>query len=71
MYGNLDHSNVYTSVGKMDIPVGLNDIVSPFTKSTNWHSFAGIVRNMWLSTLMPVMTMSMECLYTLDIIMIV
>jgi hypothetical protein len=26
----------------MDIPFGLNDTVSPFTNSTNWHSFAGL-----------------------------
>ena len=42
MYGNLDHSNLYASVGKMDIPFGLNDTLSPFTNSTNWHSFAGL-----------------------------
>ena len=42
MYGNLDKSNLYASVGKMDIPFGLNDTASPFTNSTNWHSFAGL-----------------------------
>jgi predicted porin len=26
----------------MDIPFGLNDTVSPFTNSTNWHSFSGL-----------------------------
>ena len=42
LYGNLENSNVYASIGKMDIPFGLNDTVSPFTNSTNWHSFAGL-----------------------------
>ena len=42
LYGNLADSNVYASLGKMDIPFGLNDTVSPFTNSTNWHSFAGL-----------------------------
>jgi len=42
MYGNLTDSNFYASVGKMDIPFGWNDTVSPFTNSTNWHSFAGL-----------------------------
>jgi hypothetical protein len=42
MWGNLDKSPFYGSLGKMDIPFGLNDTVSPFTNSTNWHSFAGL-----------------------------
>ena len=42
LYGNMAESNVYASLGKMDIPFGLNDTVSPFTNSTNWHSFAGL-----------------------------
>lgn len=42
MWGNLDKSPVYASLGKMDIPFGLNDTVSPFTNSTNWHAFAGL-----------------------------
>ncbi|MEZ5743246.1 MAG: hypothetical protein R3D89_05835 [Sphingomonadaceae bacterium] len=42
MYGNLDKSPAYALVGKMDIPFGLNDTVSPFTPSTNWHAFAGL-----------------------------
>ena len=42
LFGNLADSNMYASVGKMDIPFGLNDTVSPFTNSTNWHSFAGL-----------------------------
>jgi hypothetical protein len=42
MLGNLDKSPWYAAVGKMDIPFGLNDTVSPFTNSTVWHSFAGL-----------------------------
>lgn len=42
MYGNLADSNFYASIGKMDIPFGWNDTVSPFTNSTSWHSFAGL-----------------------------
>ncbi|WP_284123930.1 hypothetical protein [Parerythrobacter aestuarii] len=40
MWGNLDKSPVYALVGKMDVPFGLNDTVSPFTNSTNWHAFS-------------------------------
>lgn len=40
MWGNLDKSPVYGLVGKMDVPFGLNDTVSPFTNSTTWHAFA-------------------------------
>jgi len=42
LWGNLNKSPVYASLGKMDIPFGWNDTVSPFTNSTNWHSFAGL-----------------------------
>lgn len=42
MWGNLDESPLYAAVGKMDTPFGLNDTVSPFTNSTNWHAFAGL-----------------------------
>lgn len=42
MWGNLDKSPLYASIGKMDIPFGLNDTVSPFTNSSNWHAFAGL-----------------------------
>ena len=42
MYGDLDTLPVYALVGKMDVPFGLNDTVSPFTNSTNWHAFAGL-----------------------------
>jgi len=42
LWGNLEKTPFYGSLGKMDIPFGLNDTVSPFTNSTNWHSFAGL-----------------------------
>lgn len=42
LFGNLDNSPLYASIGKMDTPFGLNDTVSPFTNSTNWHAFAGL-----------------------------
>ena len=42
LYGDLTNSPFYASIGKMDIPFGLNDTVNPFTNSTNWHSFAGL-----------------------------
>ena len=40
--GDLDRWPVYAAIGKLDTPFGLNDTVSPFTNSTNWHSFAGL-----------------------------
>lgn len=42
LWGNLDRSPIYAAIGKMDTPFGLNDTVSPFTNSTNWHAFAGL-----------------------------
>ncbi|MDG2176889.1 MAG: hypothetical protein P8M72_12265 [Gammaproteobacteria bacterium] len=42
LWGNLDKTPWYGALGKMDIPFGWNDTVSPFTNSTNWHSFAGL-----------------------------
>jgi hypothetical protein len=42
LYGDLTSSPFYASIGKMDIPFGLNDTVNPFTNSTNWHSFSGL-----------------------------
>lgn len=40
MVGNLAKSPFYVAIGKMDVPFGLQDTVSPFTNSTNWHAFA-------------------------------
>ncbi|WP_082115722.1 hypothetical protein [Aurantiacibacter gangjinensis] len=42
MYGDLNDHPFYVAVGKMDTPFGLNDTVSPFTNSTNWHAFSGL-----------------------------
>jgi hypothetical protein len=42
LWGDLDQSPLYMSIGKMDIPFGWNDTVSPFTNSTSWYSFAGL-----------------------------
>ncbi len=40
MWGNLDKRPVYAVAGKIDVPFGLQDTVSPFTNSTSWHAFA-------------------------------
>lgn len=40
MWGNLKKSPLYVAAGKMDVPFGLQDTVSPFTNSSNWHAFA-------------------------------
>lgn len=42
LLGDLNASPWYGAIGKMDVPFGLNETVSPFTNSTNWHSFAGL-----------------------------
>ncbi|MBI1180780.1 MAG: hypothetical protein GC201_09495 [Alphaproteobacteria bacterium] len=42
LWGNLAKSPFYAAIGKMDVPFGVNDTVSPFTNSTNWHAFAGL-----------------------------
>jgi len=40
LFGDLDRTPFYASIGKMDVPFGLQDSVSPFTNSSNWHAFA-------------------------------
>lgn len=42
LFGNLDKSPLYASVGKMTTPFGLTDTVNPFTSSTVWHAFGGL-----------------------------
>ena len=42
LFGDLERTPWYAAIGKMDTPFGLNDTVSPFTNSTNWHAFAGL-----------------------------
>ena len=42
LFGNLDRSPVFASLGKMAVPFGLTDTVNPFTASTVWHAFGGL-----------------------------
>ena len=42
LFGNLDDSPLYASLGKMDVPFGLTDTVNPFTASTVWHAFGAL-----------------------------
>ena len=42
LFGNLDKSPYYLSLGKMAIPFGLTDTLNPFTASTVWHAFGGL-----------------------------
>ena len=42
LFGDLDRYPVYAALGKMDTPFGLQDTVSPFTNSSNWHAFSGL-----------------------------
>ena len=42
LFGDLDKSPFYASVGKMAVPFGLTDTVNPFSASTVWHVFGGL-----------------------------
>jgi len=42
LLGNPDRSPFYASLGKMTVPFGLTDTVSPFTASTVWHAFGAL-----------------------------
>ena len=42
LLGDLDRWPLYASLGKMAVPFGLTDTVSPFTASTVWHAFGGL-----------------------------
>jgi hypothetical protein len=42
LFGNLDESAFYASLGKMAVPFGLTDTVNPFSASTVWHVFGGL-----------------------------
>ena len=42
LFGDLDRSPLFASLGKMSIPFGLTDTVNPFTASTVWHAFGGL-----------------------------
>lgn len=51
MLGDLEQSPWYASLGKMAIPFGLTDTVSPFTASTVWHAFGGLANGVKLGYL--------------------
>ena len=42
LFGNLEKTPYYLSLGKMATPFGLTDTVNPFTASTVWHAFGGL-----------------------------
>jgi len=42
LYGDLEETPYYAAIGKMAVPFGLTDTVSPFTSSTVWHAFGGL-----------------------------
>lgn len=48
LVGDLRRFPVYAAVGKLDVPFGLNDTVSPFSNSWNWHTFAGLANGLEL-----------------------
>ena len=41
-FGNLNRLPVYAAIGKIDVPFGQNDSVSPYSNSTSWHAFGGL-----------------------------
>ena len=48
LIGDLRKVPVYAALGKIDVPFGLNDTVSPFSNSWNWHTFAGLANGLEL-----------------------
>ncbi|MCY3767148.1 MAG: hypothetical protein OXH06_17140 [Gemmatimonadetes bacterium] len=42
LFGDLDRTPFFASLGKMAVPFGLTDTVNPFTASTVWHAFGGL-----------------------------
>ena len=46
LFGDLDRSPFYASLGKMAVPFGLADTVNPFTASTVWHAFTGLANGL-------------------------
>ena len=40
LWGNLAKRPIYAAAGKLDVPFGLQDSVSPFSNSSVWHAFA-------------------------------
>lgn len=49
LFGNLNYSPFYSSIGKMVTPFGLTDTPNPFTASTVWHAFGGLAYGISLS----------------------
>ena len=49
LFGDLDRSPFHASLGKMDVPFGLTDTVSPFTASTVWHAFGALANGLSVS----------------------
>ncbi len=48
LFGDLDRSPYYASLGKMAVPFGLTDTVNPFSASTVWHVFGGLANGVTL-----------------------
>ena len=48
LFGDLDRSPLFVSLGKMAVPFGLTDTVNPFTASTVWHAFGGLANGVRL-----------------------
>ena len=48
LFGNLDRSPFYASLGKQAVPFGLSDTVNPFTASTMWHAFGALANSVIL-----------------------
>lgn len=46
LFGNLERSPFFASLGKMAVPFGLTDTVNPFTGSTVWHVFGGLANGL-------------------------
>ena len=46
LFGNLDRTPFFASLGKMAVPFGLTDTVNPFTASTVWHAFGGLANGL-------------------------
>ena len=47
LLGDLDRSPLYAGLGKMAVPFGLTDSVSPFSTSSVWHALRGDWPTVW------------------------
>ena len=59
LLGDLDRSPFYASLGKMAVPFGLTDTVSPFTASTVWHAFGGLANGVTVGYVSEGLNMSL------------